>query len=83
MLYLDDSEVDFSSDDDDDDDEDIEDFAGGDDTMHSAGQLGKRPSGSSPAAICNPSSSCCCDRAVQHMLRHKFCINSIRHTAFH
>jgi len=42
--YLDDSEVDFSSDD---DEEDMEDFEGGDDERIAAGQrqLGKRPAG--------------------------------------
>lgn len=44
MEYLDDSEVDFSSDD---DEEDMEDFEGGDDEKLAAGQsqLGKRPAG--------------------------------------
>lgn len=42
--YLEDSEVDFSSDDDDDED-DMEDFAGRDEGGRSAGHLGKRPSG--------------------------------------
>ena len=42
--YLADSEVDFSSDDDDDED-DMEDFAKHDEGRHSAGHLGKRPSG--------------------------------------
>ena len=44
MEYLDDSEVDFSSDD---DEEDMEDLEGGDDERIAAGQrqLGKRPAG--------------------------------------
>ena len=42
--YLEDSEVDFSSDDDDEED-DMEDLAGPDGSMRSAGHLGKRPSG--------------------------------------
>lgn len=44
MEYLDDSELDFSSDD---DEEDMEDFDGGDDERLAAGQsqLGKRPAG--------------------------------------
>ncbi|KAA6426155.1 MAG: protein MAK16 [Trebouxia sp. A1-2] len=47
--YLDDSELDFSSDD---DEEDMEDFDGGDDERLAAGQsqLGKRPAGSADAA---------------------------------
>ena len=44
MEYLEDSEVDFSSDDDDEED-DMEDFAGPDDSRRGAGHLGKRPSG--------------------------------------
>lgn len=44
MEYLEDSEVDFSSDDDDDED-DMEDFVGPDDSRRGAGHLGKRPSG--------------------------------------
>lgn len=44
MEYLEDSEVDFSSDDDDEED-DMEDFAGRDDSRRSAGHVGKRPSG--------------------------------------
>lgn len=43
--YLEDSEVDFSSDSDDDDEDDMEDIAGRDEGRHSAGHLGKRPSG--------------------------------------
>ena len=46
--YLEDSEVDFSSDDDDEDD--MEDFVGPDEGRRSAGHLGKRPSGISFAA---------------------------------
>lgn len=40
--YLDDSEVDFSSDD---DEEDMEDFAGADGARPAPGWLGKRPAG--------------------------------------
>ena len=45
MEYLEDSEVDFSSDSDDDDEDDLEDIAGRDEGRRSAGHLGKRPSG--------------------------------------
>lgn len=44
MEYLEDSEVDFSSDDDDEED-DMEDFTGPNDSRRSAEHLGKRPSG--------------------------------------
>lgn len=44
MEFLEDSEIDFSSDDDDEED-DMEDMAGPDGRMRPAGHLGKRPSG--------------------------------------